>query len=164
MMLWWTCGRAVLPVDPQCTTVFAVFWMKMARRTRVKLTKKSLAAGGGNQWSVEALHYTLSKNCRTISKATSLDEQGTTSTLRLRCYGLSHNRKTCSWDVIDSLREASSRTFHICDCAAHVILPNHVTQPTRIHRRIPCRGSTNSLSKVQFCDVFVESGAHTPDE
>ena len=90
-----------------------------------------------------------------------------TTTIEIKTgYGLEPALENTQLDVIDKLREKASSNTIFATALAHVI-PIHRRDKRQEYIDEFCREVLEPAAhakRVQFCDVFVESGAYTPDE
>ncbi len=164
-------GRAVLPgfVDSHTHIVFAGDRMdEMARRTRGETYEEIAKAGGGIVRSVEALRHTSVDEIveQSQKRLHHMRGRGTTTIEIKTGYGLEPQLENIQLDVIDKLREQAGKDTIFATALAHVI-PVHRRDNRKEYIDEFCREVLEPAAlkkRVQFCDVFVESGAYSPEE
>lgn len=164
-------GRAVLPglVDSHTHIVFAGNRMdEMARRTRGETYEEIAKAGGGIVRSVEALRSTKLSEIVTQSqkRLDTMLARGTT-TLEIKTgYGLEPELENLQLQVIEKLRETVPANTIFATALAHVIPPNRRDNRQAYIEEFCAQVLEPAAANqtVQFCDVFVEATAYTPDE
>ncbi|MBT6179746.1 MAG: imidazolonepropionase [Deltaproteobacteria bacterium] len=164
-------GRAVLPglIDSHTHIVFAGDRMdEMARRTRGETYEEIAKAGGGIVRSVEALRATELSSIVTQSqkRLQNMLARGTT-TLEIKTgYGLEPELENLQLQVIQKLRQTVPDQTIFATALAHVIPPNRRDNRKEYIDEFCSQvlGPAAASQTVQFCDVFVEATAYTPDE
>ena len=164
-------GRAVLPglIDSHTHIVFAGNRMdEMARRTRGETYEEIAKAGGGIVRSVDALRSTDFEDILSQSqnRLRTMLARGTT-TLEIKTgYGLEPELENLQLQVIEKLRQTVPKNTLFATALAHVIPPSR-----RDNRREYIDEFCSQVLEpaaaseaIQFCDVFVEATAYTPDE
>ena len=164
-------GRAVVPglIDSHTHIVFAGDRMdEMARRTRGETYEEIAKAGGGIVRSVEALRHTELEDIVKESNKRLIHMRGRgTTTIEIKTgYGLEPKLENLQLEVIDALRTQASPNTIFATALAHVI-PPHRRGDRQDYIDEFCREVLEPAARqkrVQFCDVFVEATAYSPDE
>lgn len=164
-------GRAVLPglIDSHTHIVFAGNRMdEMARRTRGETYEEIAKAGGGIVRSVEALRSTELNDIvsQSQNRLETMMSRGTTTIEIKTGYGLEPELENIQLQVIERLRQTVPEKTIFATALAHVIPPNRRNNRQEYIDEFCSQvlepAAANQI--VQFCDVFVEATAYTPDE
>jgi len=164
-------GRAVIPglVDSHTHIVFAGNRMdEMARRTRGETYEQIAKAGGGIVRSVEALRTTDLADIVSQSqlRLRTMLSRGTTTLEVKTGYGLEPELENLQLSAIECLRETLPADTLFATVLAHVIPPHRRDNRQAYIEEFCSQVLEPAATKgqAQFCDVFVESTAYTPEE